>query len=189
MKKRIYLLLSICVICSSCKLIKKADIVPTEKSYIFPLDWIGHYEGDLLIINTNNDTLNAKMELIIDYPNAEGYYPWTLIYNDEDIRSYGLEAVNPETGHYRIDEYNSIILDAYYKAGHFISRFAVLNSDLVIDYSLVDEGMEVRFYITGAQEAQVTGGEKIAGEDVPEVSSYAVLAFQKAILKKKEKDD
>ncbi len=189
MNKRIYLLLTICLICVSCKLFKRSDILQAEKSFIFPLDWIGHYEGELFIFNANNDTLNAKMELIIDYPNAEGYYPWTLIYNDEDIRSYGLEAVNPEIGHYRIDEYNSIILDAYYKVGHFISRFAVLNSDLVIDYSLIDEGMEVRFYITGAQEVRKTGGEKIGGEDVPEVSSYSVLAFQKAILKKKEKQN
>jgi hypothetical protein len=153
-----------------------------EKEFIFPLDWVGHYKGTLKIYKENKESTTINMELIIGNPNGAGYYPWTLIYNDEDIREYGLEAINSSLGHYRIDEFNSIQIEGYLNNGHFVSRFDVMGSDLLVDYHRTNEGINVSFYITKTEAETKTGGEIIALDTVPSVKSYPILVFQKAEL-------
>lgn len=182
---RTILLLSI-LFCMACKVKDKSLAIKSSESNVsfqFPMDWIGKYEGPLLIFNDNKvDTIN--MQLIIGDPNMDGFYPWTLVYGDSDIRSYGLEAINPEKGHYRIDEFNSIKIDGYLRHNHFVSRFSVLNSDLIVDYERIVEGIKVNFYVTGFNEISETGGEIIANDTVPVVKSYPLQVIQSAILKK-----
>jgi hypothetical protein len=171
----------------SCKLKKPfSESRPVEeKEYRFPLDWIGDYEGELLIFGQNNDTLVAKMELSIEHLSPAGYYPWTIRYNDSDIRAYGLEPINPNAEYYQIDEFNSVKLDAYYKGGHFVSRFDVMGNDILIDYKRIPGGIEVLLYISSREAINVSGGEVIAQDTVPYVESYELKAFQTAFLKKK----
>ena len=154
-----------------------------KEKYAFPLDWIGTYIGQLIIIDTQGDSSFVQMELKIEYPNASGFYPWTVTYGEDDVRSYGLESINPERGHYRIDEFNSIKVDAYLRGNHFISRFEVLNTDLVIDYEKTSGGINVQLYITQNNIYNESGGEIIGSSTVPIVASYPLNVFQKAFLK------
>lgn len=176
------LVITLCFL--ACKSTKKPVSVTLEKTYIFPIEWMGHYKGELNIFKNNDSLSTIQMELIIGSPNTEGYYPWTLIYNDKDVRQYGLEAINPERGHYRIDEFNSIKLDAYINDGHFVSRFDVMGSDLLVDYFKTSMGIEISFYITQNQPISTTGEEIIGKDTIPKVHSYPVLVYQKAFLKK-----
>jgi len=162
---------------------KQVKTIEIEE-FDFPLDWIGEYAGKLIIHPFGADTIEIKMELNIGRPDAQGYYPWTIIYNDEDVRQYGLEAIDASRGHYRIDEFNSIKLDAYYTTGHFLSRFEVLTSDLLIDYERVKGGIEISIYISGQKAVNVTGNEIIGKDTVPPVKSFQFQAYQKAFLKK-----
>lgn len=182
----------ICCIClivffAACKVTEKARAVesniPVEK-YLFPMDWIGHYEGELVIISPPNDTNKVKMQLIVDHPDALGIYPWVLVYGENDIRSYGLEAVNAVKGHYLIDEFNSIKIDSYLTGNHFVSRFKVLGSDLLVDYERVPEGIKVQLYVSQSNELRISGTEVIGKDTVPEVHSFRMLAVQTALLKK-----
>ena len=154
-------------------------------AYTFPFQWIGHYEGELFIYDGKSDTLSVNMQLIIDNPNAEGYYPWTIIYGKDDFRYYGLEVIDSEKGHYKIDEFNRIKIDAYLRQNHFVSRFSVLNSDLLIDYEKVDNGIKVHLYATSSEALSETGGDRIAQDTVPNVRSYPFGVVQNALLKKK----
>lgn len=167
---------------TQCKVKQTIPKETTPKEYIFPFDWVGHYKGDLSIYKNNAENTKINMELIIGYPNAAGYYPWTIIYNEKDIRQYGLEAVNPDQGHYRIDEFNSIVIDGYLNNGHFVSRFDVMGSDLLVDYHRTNTGVDVSFYITKTETDNITGGDIIANDTVPSVKSYPLLVFQKAEL-------
>ena len=184
MDKRLIILLLISIFFMTCKTIKK-PISNEIEEFDFPLDWIGEYEGKLIIHPFGQDTIEVKMELNIGYPDALGYYPWTIIYNNEDIRHYGLEAIDASRGHYKIDEFNSIKLDAYYTSGHFISRFEVLSSDLLIDYKRIQGGIEIRFFISSQKAINITGDEIIGSDTVPPVKSFQLQAYQKAFLKKK----
>ncbi len=152
----------------------------------FPLDWIGSYEGQLNIYSTNQDTNTVNMELIISYPDAEGYFPWTVIYDNKDVRRYGLEVINTDRGLYRINEYNSIELDAYLIDRHFISRFSVMQNDLIIDYEHVGDAIIAQFFITNVDHQNITGGEIIGQDTIPKVKTYPIQVYQKAILKKKD---
>lgn len=153
-----------------------------KKEFIFPFEWVGHYKGDLNIYKTNKISTTIVMELIIGNPDAAGYYPWTIIYNENDVRKYGLEAINSDIGHYRIDEFNSIQIDGYLNDGHFVSRFDVMGSDLLVDYHKTFDGIDVNFYITKSEAKNITGGEVIGTDTIPKVNSYPLLVFQQAKL-------
>ena len=150
--------------------------------YHFPHDWIGHYQGELMIFSAR-DTQLVDMQLIIENPDSYGFYPWTIIYNEEDIRAYGLEAINVENGHYRIDEYNGIKLDAFYRAGHLISNFEVLGSVLLVDYYKSTEGIHVSFYITNTEVLDVHYEQGVSEDTIPTVKTYRLNSFQKVLLK------
>jgi len=168
----------------ACKTPQKVKDASEQESYLFPLDWIGAYKGELLIFSSPTDTNKVMMQLTIGNPNAEGFYPWTIQYGEEDIRYYGLEAMNASKGHYIIDEYNSIRIDSYLRDNHFISRFEVMNSDLLVDYQRVSEGILVNLYVSGKDEINTTGGQIFAKDTVPNVRSFPVPLFQRALLKK-----
>lgn len=179
-----FLFIMITIGITSCKSTKNEITISTSKNYIFPIEWSGQYKGDLQIFKHNDSLSTIEMELIIGNPNTEGYYPWTIIYNKKDVRRYGLEAINPEKGHYRIDEFNSIKIDAFINNGHFVSRFNVMGNDLLVDYFKTDEGIEVNFYITSTEPMSTTGQEIIGNDTIPKVNAFPMLVFQKAILKK-----
>ena len=163
----------------------KRQLLENNIPHNFPLDWIGDYVGQLKIYNNGKiDTIS--MRLVIDYPNAEGYFPWTIVYDEIDIRPYGLEVVNADVGHYRINEYNSIELDAYLIDRHLITRFSVMQNDLIIDYEHVGDAIIAQFYISGTKNQNITGGEIIGQDTIPKVSTYPLSVYQKAILKKKD---
>ena len=163
------------------------DTNHTPIKYVFPFDWVGFYEGELMIISNFTDTSFVNMQLDIGFPNASGFYPWTITYGENDIRSYGLEAINPDKGHYRIDEFNSIKIDGFIRGNHFISRFSVMDSDMLIDYEKLEGGINVSLYITGNNDYYESGGEVIGDSKVPLVNSYRVNVFQKAFLKQIER--
>jgi len=171
---------------SSCKPITKLVKNETElnEKYAFPQDWVGLYQGNLIIHSANGDTTQIEMELIIDQPDALGLYPWVLKYGGKDVRYYGLEAVNSDLGHYLIDEYNSIKIDGYLRGNHFTTHFDVSGNKLIFYYQRVPGGMEIRVHIYGLDSISETGGVKIGEDTVPTVSSFALKAFQAASLKK-----
>jgi len=170
----------------ACNSKKKLVLNQNEQFYHFPIDWIGHYEGNLLIFDSLGDTNTVLMKLAIGNPNAEGFYSWIIQYGDEDIREYGLEAVNTDKGHYLIDEYNSIRLHGYLRDNHFISRFEVMESDLLVDYERVKEGILVNLYVSRSKELSTTGGQIFDKDTVPNVRSFEIPVFQRALLRKRQ---
>ena len=182
--KNSYLIL-LCFTLWGCTALKKTNLntVNTIKTdFIFPMEWIGHYRGQLKIFGNKGDTSSISMQLIIGNPDGMGLFPWTIQYGEDDIRNYSLEILDPVRQHYKIDEYNSIQLDAYLKGGHFISRFEVLGSDLTIDYERVEGGVNVLLYGSSSRPVSVTGSEIIGLDTIPEVKSFPIVVFQKAFL-------
>jgi len=173
----------------ACNSSKKLESPIAEERYSipeFPMDWVGHYEGTLHIHTPNRETNEVIMQLIINTPNAEGYFPWTIIYGENDVRKYGIEVINANSGHYRVNEYNSIEMDAFLIDNHFISHFSVMGNDLIVSYEKTNLGITALFYISNLKSSVETGGEIIAQDTIPTVTVYPIQVFQKALLKKKE---
>ncbi len=186
MTKQGFLILIITVIALSCKTTTK--LTPTQSNtnpqYIFPIDWIGHYKGDLNILGAQNDTISVIMELIIDHPDAMGLYPWVLKYDEKDVRYYGLEVVDATKGHYRIDEHNGIKLDAYLRSNHLITDFEVVGNHLNFHYEKKTDGIAIQVYSSRASSYTTTGDEIIGKDTIPPVKSFPVTGYQSGYLYK-----
>ena len=171
--------------CKTTKLTEPtSSVIPNRASFTFPMDWLGEYEGTLYIMSSPKDTTAVKMGLSIQNPDNTGLYPWILSYGDADKRYYGLEAINVQKGHYRVDELNSIKLDGYLRGNHFVTRFEVMGSDLLVDYERQPGGILTRFYVSRDQPS-LTGGEVFGSDTIPEVKTYPLVVFQEAFLRKK----
>jgi len=175
-------LICLCFGCKTSKLTKASS--ETSEVYTFPQDWIGDYHGNLNLLAPAKDTIMVvDMKLSIGYPDAVGLYPWVLTYADEDIRSYGLEVLDVEKGHYLIDEYNSIKLDAFLRGNHFISRFEVMGSDLIFHYEKLKGGIDIKVYSSKASPYSISGEEIIGSDTIPPVESFLINGYQEGYLK------
>lgn len=188
MGKQGLIIIMVLMLAASCapKLNTVALLPQTYMKYQFPLDWLGTYEGPLIISASATKTDTAMMRLQITSPDAQGYYPWIISYGDEAPRYYGLEAINTTAGHYVIDEFNSIKVSGFTKENHFICRFNVMGSDLLVDYQREAEGIRVRFYISSINSITTTGGEVFGQDTIPQVKAFPIMVYQEALLKKVE---
>jgi len=82
----------------------------------FPNSWVGDWVGELMIYNANGLQQILPMQLIINPLGDTADFTFTIIYGldvETGTRSYILETIDAEKGQYRINEQNSIKIDAY----------------------------------------------------------------------------
>ncbi len=149
----------------------------------FPQDWLGEYSGELIILDSQNDTQTVNMKLTIGPPDGLGMYQWIIQYGEDDIRYYGLEAINAEKGHYRIDEYNSIKLDAFLKGDHLITSFSIMERYISYHYEKQRDGIQIQVMFSRSEPISTSGKEVIGQDTVPEVHSFHASGFQSGFLK------
>lgn len=156
---------------------------PSTQQFQFPQDWIGSYAGFLHILDKRNQAQKVEMKLTIGPPDAQGMYQWIIQYGDDDKRYYGLEAINAELGHYRIDEYNSIKLDAYLKGDNLISTFSLMDRNITYHYEKKIDGIEIQVFFNRTAPISTSGKEIIGQDTVPEVHSYHASGYQSGFLR------
>ncbi|MEO0473426.1 MAG: hypothetical protein AAF206_27690, partial [Bacteroidota bacterium] len=103
----------------------------------FPQDWQGIWKGKLQIFQNAAKVQEIDMELHIQPIDTSDNWTWTIVYKTEkeDRRGYELIVIDKATGHYQIDEKNSILLDGYVVENVFMSRFSVNSSLLQANYT------------------------------------------------------
>jgi len=185
MSKQGFLIFLICFVVCGCKTTSNSRVSDTEEKalYHFPLDWIGKYRGELNILGSKRDTIKIDMELIIAQPDATGMYPWVLKYGDKDVRYYGLEVIDATRGHYLIDEYNGIKIDAYLRSNHLITDFEVMGSQLIFHYERKKDGIGIQVLSSLGNQYNISGGEIFGTDTIPPVKSYTVNGYQEGFLK------
>lgn len=182
-----YLLTSIAILgCVACGSLKPQP--KTSSTRPFPADWLGYWQGDLVIYTAKGAVDTLPMALNKKKISA-GRWEWSIIYNrgvagKEETRAYELIAVDSTKGHYRVDEKDGILLDSYLRGGNLYSRFDVMGSLLESVERM--EGEKLVFEIfSGPQNPAMlfTSGDTIIGKDtVPPVRSYPLPVMQRAIL-------
>ena len=145
--------------------------------------WHGAWSGTVTSTSPGGRTLEFPMSLAIDpHENDKQRLSWTITYGEgerRDERPYELLAVDHDRGHYRIDEKNSIELDAYLTGDTLTSVFEVQDSRLAVCYTLVDETIEFSIVSYAAEPLATTGGD-----NAPEVRSFRVVNVQHARLER-----
>jgi len=124
----------------------------------FPDSWIGHYQGNLEIYAVDSIAMNVKMELEIRKTAKDSVYSWVITYhlkNKMDIRTYSLKVVDTQKGMFKIDENNSIVIDAHLRHNTFTSFFEVQNNVIIATYTKEED--IIIFEIISAKFKPVSG--------------------------------
>jgi len=173
-----------CLSCSHKKEIRQPEII--DYSPVFPDDWMGYWEGTLEIFNSTGKVQEVPMVADHQKTNIEGEFVWALIYGEDKIegrRDYLLKEIDGEKGHYTVDEKNSIFLDSYLIENKMISLFEVQGTIIQSVYTRERDHLVFEIYAMKGDQGISSGGEVVDGEEIPEVESFPVSTYQKAVLK------
>jgi hypothetical protein len=156
----------------------------------FPASWTGNWTGQLDIFNGNGKVQSVQMTIEI-HPldtSTTGRYAFGLIYGskEQDWRPYELVPVDPKRGFYRVDEKNSIVMESFLYGSKLLCWFVVQNNRILCTYEKTDAETMVFEVVSGNEKPVSTTGKTTQGaEEIPEVNTYPVAVFQRAVLKKK----
>jgi hypothetical protein len=158
-----------------------------QASLDFPQNWLGHWKGELSWYSGNsNSPKKVKMQLKIQPADTLGHYTWQLIYGEqsEDNRPCILKPVDAAKGHWVIDERNGIALDQFWTGPVFSGAFSIQGSTIINNYRVEKDRLIVESYSLLTKAVRQSGN---GTSESPQVDSYAVRSYQKAILKRKKK--
>lgn len=151
---------------------------------VFPQGWEGDWKGELYWYTTGHSApQKVIMELRVHPSGTDGTWDWQIRYGTAagDSRPYKLIRKDSSGVHWIIDEQNGIILDQYLLAGKLCGAFTVQSSTIINSYTLEQDQLQVEFYTVSAGPVATTGeGTK----DTPQVMSYRIKGYQKALLKR-----
>ncbi len=159
-------------------------------SLSFPASWSGDWAGNLEIFNGKGLVQTVAMEMEIHKldTSTQGRYTFGLVYGSkaQDWRPYELVPVDPARGLWRDDEKNSIVLETYQYGPKLLSWFVVQGSRVLSILEKTGPDTLVFEMVTG-QETPVstTGNTRQGEEDIPEVKTYPIGVYQRAVLHKK----
>ena len=153
----------------------------------FPESWQGNWAGTLEIFNAGGKVMEIPMELLIQPTEDSSRYTWTIIYGEDreaGKRPYELLIIDRKTGHYAIDEKNSIIMETYLIGGRLYQWFEVEGTLLQSTNWL--EGDELVWeLISGKSEpVSITGNQEVNGEKISAVKTFPIKNLQLARLKR-----
>jgi len=150
----------------------------------FPKDWVGSWKGELEWFKTGKpEPQKVMMTLKITAADSTGNYGWQLVYGaaGEDNRPYLFKAKDPAKGHWVIDELNGIVLDQFWVGNKLCGAFTVAGNTIVNNYWMENGKLLVEFFSIAVKPIATTGN---GTEQSPNVDSYRVGSYQKAILTK-----
>ncbi len=154
----------------------------------FPESWAGNYKGELLIYGVDSVKMKVNMELNISSTKKDSIFNWTIIYDHKgkkDVRAYELIVVNRDKGLYRIDENNSIIIEAYLRNNRVLtSFFKVSESFIIATYTNENENLIFEIISAKSDPESISGNTKQGEEEIQEVTTFPVNGRQRAILEK-----
>ena len=151
----------------------------------FPTTWIGAWKGRCDLIRGGKTAMQFPMELHVE-PTEGGNHTWRIVYGEGEkrqVRPYVLQPVEGAADHFRIDEKNGIVLDAFFENDRVSNRFGVGDNVIEATYERQGDEMIVTLTTFSAQPLATTGG---TGR-IPPVTSYGLKAVQRGVLRRAAK--
>ena len=162
--------------------------IDTKTQFLFPDDWLGEWRGELSIWNQGKKSMTVPM-VVRNFPTIHSdTLEWALIYGEDEVkglRAYYLIIDTLQDNHFVVDERNSIFLDGYVHDNVYVSNFNVMGNEITSVYKLLNKDQMSFEIFFNKDEPISTSGNTVNGSDtIPEVSSFPVLTYQRAYLKK-----
>jgi hypothetical protein len=93
--------------------------------------------------------------------------------------------VAPERGVWKVDEKNSIVMESYLYGPKLLCWFVVQGNRILCTYEKTGDHTMVFEVLSGSETAvSTTGLTKQGEEEIPEVKTYPVGVFQRAVLRR-----
>ena len=180
--RRIGPVLLLAVLLATATLRAEEDGGAAAKRPAFPGAWRGTWTGPARAgPPPSGDRHSLTMELHVEPIDGRDAWTWTIVYTGGDgkrqERRYELLPVDPAKGHWKIDEKNSIVIDAWLVADTLYSRFSLGDKTLEAHYRADGDRMDVTLTTFGGV-ATKSGGEG----GVPEIVAEKLLTVQRATL-------
>ncbi|MEL6863927.1 MAG: hypothetical protein AAFP19_05890 [Bacteroidota bacterium] len=163
--------------------------VPVQRQSQFPDDWMGEWEGELVIYRGNKELQRIPMQMSISPGDTLGRLEWSTTYSGEKevIKPYALTTIDSEKGWYLTDENNSIYIESYlFNQNKLVSWYEVQGSLIMASHELRDGQMIFEIFAGKTEPVSITGNTKMGEEDIPEVKTFPMTIYQKGILQKKK---
>ncbi len=163
----------------------EAEKAPKEPSPALPAGWHGVWKGACTVAGPQRARLEFPMELHVAPIKGRTAWTWQIIYGagaKRQVRPYELLPVAGSEGHFRVDERNGIIIDAWLHGGTLYSRFEVGTVSIDARYTLRGKRLDVSLVTTQVAPSATTGGK----DGVPPVKAFPFVALQSGTLTKSE---
>ncbi len=147
----------------------------------FPQDWFGKWQGELSLYPSG---MKIPMSIEISQADSAHKFLFKTVYNageKADVRDYTLIEKDKKRGIYVVDEHNSILIAEAFHQNMLVSNFSVQGTQLTILYRFESEQIVFEVFAGSANPFITTGGQS---DEIPEVKSYLMGNYQKAVLKK-----
>ena len=165
-----------------------SEVVVTAKQK-FPESWFGEWTGTLEIFNNKGLSQSIPMTCLMSKTNEAGVYNWNIIYGEDRVkglRPYLLRTIDAAKGQYLCDEMNTIKMESYLLGNKLFCSYIVAGNWITSTYEKQGDTMIFEIIFGKEKVVSETGGEKVNGEDIPEVKTFPVVISQKAVLMRKK---
>jgi len=79
---------------------------------------------------------------------------------------------------------NYLKLETYLFGNKLLSQYTVMGNQITIMEEKRAHSIIFEVMMSKNEPVSITGGQKVEGEDIPEVKTYPIKIYQKAVLKK-----
>jgi hypothetical protein len=155
-----------------------AAIATAAEKNELPVEWHGHWTGNLVLPKGDPVAMEIRIEPVKD----TARFTWQITYgegNTANVRKYELEP-EERVGSFKLDEKNGIVLDMTLRGSVMHSQFTLDDTLLAARYELRDG--KLHYEITSSAKPRLTGGK----DGVPEVKVHPITTVQTVVLSKKK---
>ena len=172
----------------STKISNDAERTLTNDSLPFPQSWLGYWEGDLEIFKENKVVQTIPMALELMEIDTSENFTWAIIYGEDKEagrRPYEMEVVDAEKGYFLVDEKNTIKLESYLFQNKLLCWYEVMGNQILSIQEKHGDEMTFEIIFGSTEPVSITGNQTFEGEDIPEVKTFPIGGYQRAVLRKR----
>ena len=173
------------VLCAACILAIPGDLHAQEKSSTgLPKQWNGVWKGTCTTTYRDGRKLDFGLELYVAPIEGREASTWKIVYDGDigrQVRDYEILVVDRSKGHFRIDEKNGIVLDAFLLKDTLHSRFTIDDNNVECSYRLIDSSIEVIMIASRVDPLATTQHDSSESK----VTTFDLISVQRGMLKRK----
>lgn len=153
-----------------------ASTVVYAQTSDFPGMWVGTWKGKMYRYAQGQLRDSVQVEMHINPLEEPNTWQWKTTYlspQNTVIKDYVLKSVEATKGHFRVDEGDGIILDAFFLGGKLFHLFDVKGLYLTATYEMRED--KLLFEVTSGKRLNTTGSD---------VTNYSVENLQRSLLQR-----